>query len=454
MVAGLIFAFVGGAYAANPSMLGGLSLGGNYTPVTRYYTLNIEGVNISQGTNAVWHAWTYNGTVPGPTLHAEIGDKIIVKVNNHLNLIISFHTHLVDYNFTSDGSQANVIAGMGAGAMIPPGQSYTYYFNATYAGAFLYHDHSSDQYPISYHMAQGLYGIFMVDDPKHPPPKLAHEWTVAMAEMGPQVTGTGYAPYIMDGLGFPGGEPALVNLFDAQGLPGVVSQFNKTLLAFEAHVGDIVRFDVFNPGALGVTHTFHLHDSELIDEYGDVGVPYNDANIPLDPGVTAVALVTLTQPGVFLFHCHVVPHADAGMIGVLVVLPKASSTTTTQSSSANTTSTSSSSVISFTSLTSSVSTSPKTTSISILANSGNNASSKGYSPDVVHVVVGVNNTVMWTNNDDTVHTVTSSTAGLFDSGYLIAGQSWTYTFQTPGTYQYHCSIHPWMTGTVIVTAGA
>jgi len=454
VVAGLIFAFVGGAYAANPSMLGGLSLGGNYTPVTRYYTLNIEGVNISQGTNAVWHAWTYNGTVPGPTLHAEIGDKIIVKVNNHLNLIISFHTHLVDYNFTSDGSQANVIAGMGAGAMIPPGQSYTYYFNATYAGAFLYHDHSSDQYPISYHMAQGLYGIFMVDDPKHPPPKLAHEWTVAMAEMGPQVTGTGYAPYIMDGLGFPGGEPALVNLFDAQGLPGVVSQFNKTLLAFEAHVGDIVRFDVFNPGALGVTHTFHLHDSELIDEYGDVGVPYNDANIPLDPGVTAVALVTLTQPGVFLFHCHVVPHADAGMIGVLVVLPKASSTTTTQSSSANTTSTSSSSVISFTSLTSSVSTSPKTTSISILANSGNNASSKGYSPDVVHVVVGVNNTVMWTNNDDTVHTVTSSTAGLFDSGYLIAGQSWTYTFQTPGTYQYHCSIHPWMTGTVIVTAGA
>ncbi len=136
-----------------------------YIPVTRHYSLIIEGANIQEGPDAVWHAWTYNGTVPGPTSYALVGDTIIVTVYNHLDLIHSFHTHLVNYNFSSDGSQANVIAGIGAGSMIAPGQNYTYYFNATYAGIFYYHCHSSDKFPISYHIAQGFYGVIMVDDP-------------------------------------------------------------------------------------------------------------------------------------------------------------------------------------------------------------------------------------------------------------------------------------------------
>jgi len=276
-----------------------------------------------------------------------------------------------------------------------------------------------------------------------------------MAEMGPQINGTGYAPYIMNGIGFPGGEAALMNLYTAQGMAGVEAQFNKTLLAFEATVGDTVRFDVFNPGApLGLVHTFHLHDAELIDEFGNPGVPYNDANIPLDPGSTAAALVTLSQPGVFLFHCHVVPHADAGMLGVLVVLPKNPLPPSTTSVSSMT--------MSMENMTSSTSTATQTQSattsgatmvtVSIPPNSGVDPSSKGYSPDVVHVVIGVNNTVMWVNNDVSIHTVTSVPAGLFDSGNLNTGQSWTYTFKTPGTYQYHCIYHGWMTGEVVVSA--
>ena len=453
--AGLIFVFLLGLYVGSGGILATLGAAPSYTPTTRHYTLYAEPANITEGSTAVWHAWTYNGTVPGPTLHAWVGDSIVVKVYNRLNLIVSFHTHLVNYNFSNDASQANVITGMGVGSMIPPGGSYTYFLNATYAGVFLYHDHSSDKYPISYHMGQGLYGVFVIDDPSHPPPKLAHEWTVAMAEMGAQINGTGYAPYIMDGIGFPGGEPALMNLYASQGMAGVVAQFNKTLLAFEAHVGDTVRFDLSNPGApLGLVHSFHLHDAELIDEFQNPGVPYDDANVPLDPGMTAAALVTLTQPGVFLFHCHVVPHADAGMIGVLVVLPKASSPSTTSSTSSMTMSMS----MGNTTTTTASSTSPSATAssgvvlVSIPMNSGIDTSSKGYSPDVIHVVIGVNNTVKWVNNDNSIHTVTSVASGLFDSGNLNAGQSWTFTFKTPGTYQYHCIYHGWMTGTVIVTS--
>jgi len=410
--------------------------------------LVVEGANIQEGPNAVWHAWTYNGTVPGPTIYAFTGDTIVVTVYNHLNLIHSFHTHLVNYNFTSDGSQANVIVGMGAGSMIAPGQSYTYYFNATYPGIFYYHCHSSDKFPISYHIAQGLYGIIMVSDPANKP-KISNDFVVAMGEMGPQVTGTGAPPYIMDALGFPGGEQALMSLYAAQGLSGVAGQFNKTLLTFEAKVGDTIRFDVINVGEL--VHSFHLHDAELISEWQNPGVPVPDAVVPLDPAAADSVLVTLTQPGVFLFHCHVVQHADAGMIGLLVVLPSngtVSSIPQTPNSiftltTGNTTSTAS--AISLTTLTTS-----NGAQVSIVPNSGTNETSQGYSPDVVHVVIGVNNTVTWTNNDQVTHTVTALD-GSFDSGLMQPGQIYVHTFTTPGTYQYHCQIHAWMNGTVVVS---
>ncbi len=76
----------------------------------------------------------------------------------------------------------------------------------------------------------------------------------------------------------------------------------------------------------------------------------------------------------------------------------------------------------------------------------------GFSPDTVTVVMGVNNTVYWTNSDTAAHTATSDTAGIFDSGILNSGGTYQYTFTTPGTYTYHCSLHSWMQGTVIVKA--
>ena len=85
--------------------------------------------------------------------------------------------------------------------------------------------------------------------------------------------------------------------------------------------------------------------------------------------------------------------------------------------------------------------------VSIFPGAGSYAT--GYDPDNITIVIGVNNTVIWTNNDNEAHTVTA-TDGSFDSGNMNAGATFTYTFTKPGTYTYICTYHPWMRGYVTV----
>jgi plastocyanin len=71
-----------------------------------------------------------------------------------------------------------------------------------------------------------------------------------------------------------------------------------------------------------------------------------------------------------------------------------------------------------------------------------------FGPQVVTVKPGT--TVHWTNRDAEAHTVTSNT-GAFGSSVLQPGASYSFTFAKPGTYHYHCTIHPFMTGMVTVS---
>ena len=65
------------------------------------------------------------------------------------------------------------------------------------------------------------------------------------------------------------------------------------------------------------------------------------------------------------------------------------------------------------------------------------------------ITVAANTTIKWTNKDNVVHTVTSDN-GLFDSGNIAVGGTWSQTFTIAGTYPYHCTPHPAMTATVVV----
>ena len=67
--------------------------------------------------------------------------------------------------------------------------------------------------------------------------------------------------------------------------------------------------------------------------------------------------------------------------------------------------------------------------------------------------VNAGDTVTWTNNGSVAHTVTSDTAGVFDSGQIQPGGTFVHTFPVQGLFPYHCSNHPTtMTGTVTVNA--
>ncbi len=71
------------------------------------------------------------------------------------------------------------------------------------------------------------------------------------------------------------------------------------------------------------------------------------------------------------------------------------------------------------------------------------------------VTVSVGETVTWSNDSSVIHTVTSGnpedgTDGLFDSSIIMSVDTFSHTYTEEGQYNYFCSIHPWMQGSVIV----
>ena len=97
----------------------------------------------------------------------------------------------------------------------------------------------------------------------------------------------------------------------------------------------------------------------------------------------------------------------------------------------------------------------ETLSISIVPGSASPFNGQFYVPNAV--TVSPNASVSWTNQDTSSHTITSGDfttgpSGQFDSGLLNTGAAFTHQFATPGVYTYYCTIFPFMSGVVNVTA--
>ena len=83
------------------------------------------------------------------------------------------------------------------------------------------------------------------------------------------------------------------------------------------------------------------------------------------------------------------------------------------------------------------------------ASTGGKVEIKGFAFNPKDVTVKAGATVTWTHADDASHTVTADDDS-FKSDTLSRGATFSHTFDTAGTFAYHCSIHTTMTGTVVV----
>lgn len=75
---------------------------------------------------------------------------------------------------------------------------------------------------------------------------------------------------------------------------------------------------------------------------------------------------------------------------------------------------------------------------------------QNYAFDEKTITINAGDTVVWENYDSAPHTVTATSGADFDSGKMSKGDTWSYIFTEPGTYEYYCTYHPSMKAKVIV----
>ncbi len=113
----------------------------------------------------IFDGWTYNGTIPGPTMRVTQGDHVRIKV---INSPENQHAHSLHLHSIHPAVMDGVSMGGYQGGAIPPGGSFIYEFIAQPYGVFPYHCHVD---PIADHINRGLYGMFIID-PKTPRPQM------------------------------------------------------------------------------------------------------------------------------------------------------------------------------------------------------------------------------------------------------------------------------------------
>jgi nitrite reductase (NO-forming) len=381
-------------------------------PVVRHITLIAEDAQMQIANNVTYDAWTFNGTVPGPTITVNQGDTVFAKFINNVTTMahsIDFHAAEIDWST--------------AYASVAPGQSKAFNFTVNYPGVFMYHCGTP---PVLEHISNGMYGAIIVNPSTPLPPAPGGQYVFVQSEF-----------YLNDKPGADGSfagnyTKMLAATPDYVVFNGKANQYQAKPLSVQPN--ELVRLYFLN---VGPSHwsAFHVIGALMDTVYID-GNPANvqrglqTLNIPPSGGVI-VDMYFRDPGGKNAFVTHDFADASKGAVGVFVV----------QSGTVSRT------------IASSATSAPSGTSVHVTlpAGSATNSSSPGYSPATITVVIGVNNTVVWTNKDSSPHTVTAVGKG-FDSGNMNAGDSFTYTFTAPGTYQYTCSYHPWMKGTVIVKA--
>lgn len=227
-------------------------------------------------------AWCYNDQVPGPQIRVREGDRVRVVLKNELPESTVIHFHGLELPNDQDGVP------FVTQPPVKPGQTYTYEFTAPNPGSHMYHSHHDSAKQVGL----GLLGAFIIE----PKEKRAIEKVDVDHVL---ILNDGMHGYTLNGKGFPATEPIVAKL------------------------GQKVRIRFMNEGMM--IHPMHLHGMHMtvIDKDGwPQPAPWKCDTLNIAPGERWDVIVNCNNPGVWAFHCHILPHAESehGMFGMVTAL--------------------------------------------------------------------------------------------------------------------------------------
>jgi plastocyanin len=252
---------------------------------TKEFELTAEIVDWEVEPGKFVQAWTYNGVVPGPTFDLEVGDKVRVTIRNELPISTDVHWHGLDAPWEMDG-----VAPL-TQPFVEPGQSFTYEFSPQRPMVGMYHAHNHGFQAIP----NGLLGAVLVGDLPLP------AGVQVTQELPMVLNDAGTIGFALNGKSWPATAPIV------------------------AKQGETVMIHYMNEG-LGA-HPMHLHglDQLVIAKDGHpLAQPYLADTVNVAPGERYTVLVNASRPGTWVYHCHIVTHAERtdglfGMVTAFVV---------------------------------------------------------------------------------------------------------------------------------------
>lgn len=403
----------------------------------------VEGVSvINPATGVETETWGYklldgpDGVVvgtPGPVIRARVGDVLRFTITNPAT---SHNAHNVDFH---------AVTGQGGGAeatTVAPGETKTIEARLLYPGFFMYHCAFGD---IPAHISHGMFGGILVD-PEAPLPEVDREWYMVQSEYYTDSTAAGMVEF--DRAAVTNEEPSFV-VFN--GAVGALTGDN----ALEMGVGDRARIYFINAG-LNLDSNFHpigSHWDKVYQEAALLNTPLRGSQTTLVPagGGTVVELIGQVPSTIVLVDHALARAVDKGAIGQIVITGDANLeifeevTGVDGAEDGDATGDEGQATGEEISIVDGAWTAQDMNAADEFAEAEAPAD---YSINVLTVAVGT--TVTWTNDDPgQMHTVTDVN-GAFDSGFLATGDSWSYTFDEVGEFEYYCLPHPWMRAKVIV----
>jgi manganese oxidase len=256
---------------------------------TKEFRLRAEIVDWEVEPGKVVQAWTYNGTVPGPHIHLELGDRAKFVLENDLPVGTSIHWHGVDIVNAQDGVPPYTQP------QIQPGETYEYEFVARTKSVGIYHSHSGAD--------QVLDGLFAAI-------------TIGQMEV----------PEVLLEQGFKEEPDQIINMvLNDAGVIGLTLN-GKSFPATEIYtgkVGDTIMVNYYNEGLM--PHPMHLHQpiGWVIARDGvELLVPWAGDTFNIAPGERWTVVHKLAEPGVWAWHCHILTHAERadGMFGMVTAI--------------------------------------------------------------------------------------------------------------------------------------